>query len=71
MKTAISLRKESSYVSEHQPVIDAKKARKEARSVAKVQFQGLVFENLSSEQKDLLLKELAIRAGLLEDSIAK
>lgn len=62
-------------------VPDLKESREEARRLrarrnrqadrrAEVReaFRDLVFEKLSSDEKDRLLKELAILAGLIDDS---
>jgi hypothetical protein len=44
---------------------DAKHSRRKVRTAS---VQGQTFEQLTPKQKDALLKELALRAGLIEDS---
>jgi len=47
---------------------DPRHVVKKKRATAKSNFDGQTFEALNAQQKDALLKELAIRAGLIDDS---
>ena len=47
---------------------DPRHVAKKKRATAKAGFEGQTFESLNAQQKDTLLKELAIRAGLIDDS---
>lgn len=60
MPTAINLRNHSK-----QQARRTRKARRELRTDA---LQGSAFEDLTPPQKDQLLKELLVRAGLIADS---
>lgn len=45
-----------------------KRVVKRAKRARYAGFEGLSFESLNGPQKDALLKALAIKAGLIEDS---
>lgn len=62
MRTAIRGKAEQSR-KDH----EEKAVRRHARSVAR-DHKTKTFEDLTAAQKDDLLKELAVRAGLIEDS---
>lgn len=46
----------------------AKKAKKAREDGRKSGLSGKVFEDLTGNEKDTLLKALAVKAGLIEDS---
>ena len=51
-----------------QAAVDAKKAKKARQVARKGDLSGKTFEQLNNPQKDALLKQLAVQAGLIEDS---
>jgi hypothetical protein len=67
MKKATKLRETTAYLTDHKPARDVVKAKRSARKAMKSAFKGKTFASLTSEEKDDLLKALAIRAGIIEE----
>lgn len=70
-KQATNLRETTEYVTNHKSDRDKTKARRRAvrrsRRETRQAMDGKVFADLTSEEKDTLLKALAIQAGLLKE----
>jgi len=45
-----------------------RRAQRSRRSERAARFREVTFETLTAKQKDRLLKELAVQAGLIDDS---
>lgn len=67
MGEAVKLRGTPEYAASQAPREAKRKATKAALDSAKGSFEGKVFGDLNGQEKDDLLKALAIRAGLIEE----
>lgn len=67
MAKAIKARSLQHFKDEQEPQQNRRKAKQRGKVSAKQQFEGKTFATLSNQEKDDLLKALAIAAGIIEE----
>ena len=67
MARVIKIRDTDDFKNGQGAAVAEKKAKRDAKAQARVDFEGKVFADLNPPEKDNLLKVLAIEAGLIEE----
>lgn len=64
---AVKAKETAHYQDAQKPVDDKIKAKAQAKAQLKTSMEGKAFADLNAQEKDELLKILAIQAGLIEE----
>lgn len=67
MGKAVKARNLQHFKDEQEPEQNKRKAKQHAKASVRQQFEGKVFSGLSSQEKDDLLKAMAIQLGFIEE----